>query len=294
MSDVYCMKCGAKLYPANPVCPQCGTSQYSQMFGGAAPQNMQGYGSPMPQNMQNYSVPNQQYMQPYMQGYGMANTPQKNHTAAIIAICATICVVVIGAAAAVVLGLRTRSSNESDQQYSVQNNNAFEENISSPNGENPLSGVQASSNDNDSDSLDVNPTITYELPDGFTEVTPGMYYGPNYPTDSSNIYIQSAENDAVGPYYTEEMFTDQLTTTYAYMGLEVSNLNFVEFTRSELDGYDSLYFYLTYTLDNVDIVQLEFIVQIENTTYALTYTTMPGSDCIALFQESINSVRIVR
>lgn len=142
---------------------------------------------------------------------------------------------------------------------------------------------------------DANATISYVLPDGFTESpdSPGMYLSPEYPDDTSNIYIQSADNDPIGIGYTEEMVADQIELTYAAQGYDV-DVNLVEFTKGKLDGYDTLLIHITYMIYDVEVEQIEYLIQIGKTTHALVYTTTPDSDYSALFRENIDSVTIVK
>lgn len=136
------------------------------------------------------------------------------------------------------------------------------------------------------------PTLVYELPDGFTEQAEGMYYAPDYPSDTSNIYIQSSENDPFGVNYTEDQFIELVTQTYEAQGFEISDMNMNEFTTGKLDDYETLLIDCSYTLGGIEIAQIEFIVQIDKTTYVFTYTQGPGSDWNEAFHESVKSMAI--
>lgn len=138
-------------------------------------------------------------------------------------------------------------------------------------------------------------TLTYDLPEGFTEdsTTAGMYYGPDYPYDTSNVYVSSSVDDPMGLNYTEDQFVELITTTYESQGYTVSDIDMIEFTTGKLDDYDTLLIDFSYNLNGIAIHQIEFLVQIDKTTHVITYTLGQDSDLLDAFKTSLDSMKIV-
>lgn len=138
-------------------------------------------------------------------------------------------------------------------------------------------------------------SLSYTLPNGFTESSDmyGMYYGPDYPADTSNIYIYSVEDDPVGLNYTEEAVMEALLGTYVTMGYDIGDINMREFRLGNLNGYDTLYIDFSYSLEGMEIEQIEYMIQIGRTTHAMVFTTFVGSNYLNDFRDCVNSVSVV-
>lgn len=138
-----------------------------------------------------------------------------------------------------------------------------------------------------------NGTLTYDLPEGFTEQTEGQYVSPDYASgDSSNIIVQASENDPYGVNYTEDEFVELITAAYEAQGYSVDEFNLVEFTKGELNGFDTLLIDCQYTLMGVEIQQIEFLAQIGDVTHVITYTTAPQFGWYDAFRDSVESMEI--
>lgn len=138
-----------------------------------------------------------------------------------------------------------------------------------------------------------NATITYVMPEGFTEQSEGQWVAPDYPNDSSNIIVQQSKDDPYGVNYTEDQFKELITVAYDAQGYTVDEINVAEFTKGKLDDYDTLLIDVSYSLMGVTIQQLEYLIQINDITYVITYTTAPELDWYDAFRTSIDSVQIV-
>lgn len=136
------------------------------------------------------------------------------------------------------------------------------------------------------------PKLVYEFPEGFTEQADGMYYAPDYPNDTSNIYVQVAENDPYGVNYTEDQFVEMVNAAYEAQGYSISNMNMVEFSKGEIEGYDTLTIDCAYELEGIQIEQIEFIIQIGKETHMITYTTAPGMGWTDAFRSSVDSMKV--
>lgn len=144
-------------------------------------------------------------------------------------------------------------------------------------------------------------TVTYDMPAGFTEVAEGQWVSPDYASgDTSNIIVQAIENDPYGINYTEDEFIEIVTFAYEAQGYSVENMNMIEFTKSELNGFGTLLIDVEYTLTFVmegtpvsaDIQQIEFLAQIGNVTHAFTYTSAPQFGWYDAFRDSVESIEI--
>lgn len=135
-------------------------------------------------------------------------------------------------------------------------------------------------------------TLTYTMPEGFTEQSEGQWVSTDYPNDSSNIMVQASENDPYGVDYTEEQFIELVTTAYAAQGYSVEDFTIVEFNKSKINGYDTLLIDCEYSLMGVELQQIEFLAQIGDTTHVITYTTSPIYGWYDAFRTSAEGITI--
>lgn len=132
MADKYCTNCGTRLSAETAFCPQCGTKQDLQNYGDPNQQNIQNYGGQPGQYAQNYQGTAPQYTQ----GSGIP-AAKKSKAPLIIAICAAVMAVVIGA---VVIGIKIGSSGDSGQYDSAYGGNTYSGGSSSSSGGGSSSG----------------------------------------------------------------------------------------------------------------------------------------------------------
>lgn len=132
MADKYCTNCGTRLSAETAFCPQCGTKQDLQNYGDPNQQNIQNYGGQPGQYAQNYQGTAPQYTQ----GSGIP-AAKKSKAPLIIAICAAVMAVIIGA---VVIGIKIGSSGDSGQYDSAYGGNTYSGGSSSSSGGGSSSG----------------------------------------------------------------------------------------------------------------------------------------------------------
>lgn len=137
------------------------------------------------------------------------------------------------------------------------------------------------------------PELHYELPEGFTESTDGMWYAPDYPNDTANINIMTSENDQVTFQYTQDSFCEAVEYLYEETyGYEV-DVNCTEFTKSELNGCKTLVIRASYNLLGMEIEQIQFAVEVgKNKVTTITYTQAAGGAWTDAFNESLDSMSI--
>lgn len=144
-------------------------------------------------------------------------------------------------------------------------------------------------------------TLVYSLPEEFSvEIVEGQWVTSAYPNDTSSIVIQSMEDDPYGINYTEDEFVELVSVLYEAQGCVVGEINMVEFTKSELNGFETLLIDCKYNLQmevegtmvNADIRQIEFVAQIGNVTHAITYTDITQDGWYEKFRESVATIDI--
>ncbi len=137
------------------------------------------------------------------------------------------------------------------------------------------------------------PVLHYDLPEGFTESSDGMWYAPDYPNDTANINIMTSEDDQVTFQYTKDSFCEAVEYLYEETyGYEV-DVNCTEFTKSELNGCKTLTIRASYNLLGMEIEQLQFAVEVgKNKVTTITYTQEAGGAWSDAFNASIDSMSI--
>ncbi|MBD5466943.1 MAG: DUF1795 domain-containing protein [Lachnospiraceae bacterium] len=137
------------------------------------------------------------------------------------------------------------------------------------------------------------PVLHYDLPEGFTEQSDGMYYAPDFPNDTANINIMESQEDQVTFSYTKDSFCEAVEYLYEQTyGYEV-DVNCTEFTKSELNGCKTLTIRASYTLLGMEIEQVQFAVEVgKNKVTTITYTQQAGGGWTDAFNASIDSMSI--
>lgn len=137
------------------------------------------------------------------------------------------------------------------------------------------------------------PVLHYDLPEGFTEQTDGMYYAPDYPNDTANINIMESQDDQVTFQYTQDSFCEAVEYLYEQTyGYEV-DVNCTEFTKSELNGCKTLLIRASYNLLGMEIEQVQFAVEVgKNKVTTITYTQEAGGAWTDAFNASVDSMSI--
>lgn len=169
----------------------------------------------------------------------------------------------------------------------LENNNLAETENSLTHTETVYEGIEEQRSDHDGT------TVYWFMPSGFAKAEDGLYYAPGYPDDTANINVMEAQDDQVTFQYTKDSFCD--TIEYMYMqsyGYEV-DVNCTEFTKSTLNGYNTLLIRASYTLLGMDIEQIQFAVEVgRDKVTTITYTQQVGGSWTDAFNYCIASVRI--
>lgn len=132
--------------------------------------------------------------------------------------------------------------------------------------------------------------LKFRLPEGFSYYSDGLYSVSTY--DPSNILIKSTQTNALGLVFTEEMMEEYLLQTYEDMGYDVENFEMVNFERSEIQGYEVLVIDMALTAQGLNIQQIEVVVQVEDMTCVIVYTTEESFGWYEDFLKSVESIQI--
>lgn len=137
------------------------------------------------------------------------------------------------------------------------------------------------------------PTLCCDMPEGFIELGDGMYYAPGYPNDTANINIMTSEHDTITFQYTKESYCDAVKNLYDQrFGLKV-DITCSEFTRTTINGCKALIVRISYSIDNMEIVQIQCSVETEKdkvTTF--TFTQLADGNWTDEFDKSLDTMRV--
>ena len=134
---------------------------------------------------------------------------------------------------------------------------------------------------------------TFTLPEGFTEVEdiPGMYVTKRYPIDASIIYYVEMDKDISMQLMTEDTFLIQIQDNFEQMyGTDVE-VDLQSYEKIEIDGYPAFRIICTYTVDDVEITQLEYVINADK-SYVVTYSQTDEYDRTEEFEASAATIHL--
>ena len=134
---------------------------------------------------------------------------------------------------------------------------------------------------------------TFTLPEGFeeSEDVRGMYVTKRYPIDASNIYYVEMSKDISLQLLTEDTFLQQTEEDFKEQyDLDV-DINLEEFTRISLDGYPAFRIMCSYTIEDVEITQLEYVINADK-CYVITYSQTSEYDRTEEFEASAATIQL--
>ncbi len=134
--------------------------------------------------------------------------------------------------------------------------------------------------------------LCYDIPEGFKEMSTGLFCAPDYPNDAANINILTAGNDQQTFRYTKESYCEAVKYLYeeAY-GYDVV-VNCTEFTRSELNGCKTLIVRMSYELLGMEIEQIQFAAEVgTNRVTTITMSQPAGGGWLDAFERVLDSIR---
>lgn len=135
--------------------------------------------------------------------------------------------------------------------------------------------------------------LEFALPEGFEEADdmPGVYVTGRYPIDVSSIYYAEREQDISLQLMTEELFLAHVKETFASDYGKDVDITLESFEKIKIDGYPAFRILCSYTLEEIKITQLEYIINADK-SYILTYSQTSDYDRMAEFEESAATIRV--
>lgn len=134
---------------------------------------------------------------------------------------------------------------------------------------------------------------TFTLPEGFTEVEdmPGMYVTKRYPIDASNIYYVEMDKDISLQLMTEETFLAQMQNNFEQIYGEDIAIDLKSYEKIEIDGYPAFKILCSYTVDGIEITQLEYTINADK-SYVITYSQTHEYDRMEEFEASAATIHV--
>lgn len=135
--------------------------------------------------------------------------------------------------------------------------------------------------------------LCYDIPEGFKEMSTGLFCAPDYPNDVANINVLTAGNDQQTFRYTKESYCEAVKYLYkqAY-GYDIV-INCTEFTQSELNGCKTLIVRMSYELPDMEIEQIQFSAEVgTNRVTTITMSQPAGGGWLDAFERVLDSIRL--
>ena len=134
---------------------------------------------------------------------------------------------------------------------------------------------------------------TFALPEGFTEIedVPGMYVTKRYPIDASIIYYVEMDKDISMQLMTEDTLLIQIQNNFEQIYGADLDVDLKSYEKIEIDGYPAFRFLCTYTVDDVEIIQLAYVINADK-SYVVTYSQTDEYDRTEEFEASAATIHL--
>ena len=134
---------------------------------------------------------------------------------------------------------------------------------------------------------------TFTLPEGFTEIEdiPGMYVTKRYPIDASTIYYVEMEKDISMQLMTEDTLLTQIQNYFEQVYETDVDVDLQIYEKIVIDGYPAFRFLCTYTVDDVEITQLAYVINADK-SYIVTYSQTNEYDRTEEFEASAATIHL--
>ena len=134
---------------------------------------------------------------------------------------------------------------------------------------------------------------TFTLPEGFTEIEdiPGMYVTKRYPIDASTIYYVEMDKDISMQLMTEDSLLIQIQNYFEQIYDMEVDVDLQIYEKIVIDGYPAFRFLCTYTVDDVEITQLAYVINADK-SYVVTYSQTNEYDRTEEFEASAATIHL--
>lgn len=144
------------------------------------------------------------------------------------------------------------------------------------------------------ENMEITGICTFDLPEGFeeSEDIPGMYLNEHYPIDASTIYYKEMDKDMSLQLMSENTFLKnmekELEKIYGYN----VKFNLKTFEQIKINDFASFKIKFSYTSDDVEFTQLQYIINADK-TYVITYSQTDEYDRMEEFEASAETIQII-
>lgn len=132
--------------------------------------------------------------------------------------------------------------------------------------------------------------LKVQLPEDFSYYGDGIYSAGTY--DPSNIIVQSEQTDMFGLSFSQETIEAYFREMYEEKGYDASTFVMKTFERSEINGYDTIVMEMNIEESGMKIIQMAVVVQVEDVTCLVVYTTEESFGRYDEFWDSIKSIQV--
>ena len=133
--------------------------------------------------------------------------------------------------------------------------------------------------------------MKFTIPKEFEKVSTGNYK-PTDSYDPSSIAITTEKTASYSLDFTKEDMKEAVLDMYELLGVEVEDFTINTFERSTVNGYETILMDMSYTAEGIHIQQIEFVIQVDNTTCAMVYTTTPEFGWYDDYVTSVETLQI--
>lgn len=137
--------------------------------------------------------------------------------------------------------------------------------------------------------------LQFDLPEGFAEAeeTDGVTYycTEDYPEVASNICYSVSEKDSSFDVISAKYFTKKIAAELKKGYDQKVTTTIVEEDFFELDGRRGFMYIAEYQLEEVKIVQMQYILEDAEEFHFITYTEMNDEGFLNAFKESAKTIR---
>lgn len=131
--------------------------------------------------------------------------------------------------------------------------------------------------------------IKVRMPEDFREEKDGVYEAKN---DASTIQIDVSDSYAPEMDLTQEEFEEAMIYMLDESALNVQSFEVTQFKESEINGYDTLLIEMKYSIDGLELQQIQFIIEADGSSCSIIYTTSSDLGWYDEFEASVNSIQV--
>ncbi|MCH5250751.1 MAG: hypothetical protein J1E98_12500 [Lachnospiraceae bacterium] len=143
------------------------------------------------------------------------------------------------------------------------------------------------------ENTEISGSCTFTLPKGFeeSEDITGMYLNEHYPIDASTIYYKELDKDMSLQLMSENTFRQNMEKELEKIYDYNVKLNIETFEQIKINDFASFKIRFSYTNDDVEFTQLQYIINADK-TYVITYSQTDEYDRMDEFEESAETIQI--